>query len=155
MLYFPSRSVLAVKGDELEAQQALTYSFAQTNRFSELLEYLTKPNQLPKDTVVFQKAYSLYRLQRHNEALKLIASVTNPSTSLRHLEAQCVRVTYPSLSLHSSGYSTIFDTEAKTDTNEALIFWMLYSISDWRTRSACNCTRVCLHRQLRHLRKCW
>jgi signal recognition particle subunit SRP72 len=94
--------VLQVKADELEAQQAQCFALAQLEQYSQLLEVLPTASQIPKDQIVFQKAYCLYRLQRHSEALKLIAGVPQPSQALRHLEAQAVR---PSLSLNRLLYN--------------------------------------------------
>jgi signal recognition particle subunit SRP72 len=75
----------------LEALQAQCFALAQSDQYSALLDLLGSATLLPRDQVIFQKAYCLYRLSRHNEALKLIASVQNPSTNLKHLEAQAVR----------------------------------------------------------------
>ena len=80
-----------MKSDETEAFQAQCYALAQSDQFGALLDLVGSTTLLPKDRAIFQKAYCLYRLQRHQEALKLIASVANPSVELKHLEAQAVR----------------------------------------------------------------
>lgn len=79
-----------MKADEVEALQAQCYALAQSDQFAPLLDLVSSTTLLPKDQVVFQKAYCMYRLSRHQEALKLIASVQNPSVHLKHLEAQAV-----------------------------------------------------------------
>lgn len=90
--------VLAVKSDEVEALQAQCYALAQSDQFAPLLDLVSSTTLLPKDQVVFQKAYCMYRLSRHQEALKLIASVQNPSVHLKHLEAQAVRTLFIKIS---------------------------------------------------------
>ena len=94
LIYLSFLVVLAVKADELEALQAQCYALAQADQYAPLLELLNATTLLPKDQAIFQKAYCLYRLQRYQEALKLIASATNPSVHLKHLEAQTVRLSH-------------------------------------------------------------
>lgn len=78
--------VLGINSNELLAQQCKLVAFIQVSKFDEALKFLGKCPDL-KD-LVFEKAYCYYRMNKPEEALKVIDSVNPLPQNLKELRAQ-------------------------------------------------------------------
>lgn len=84
--------VLRLVPDDNDAKQTKLFLLLQTERYSDALALLGTANQ----SSVFERAYSSYRLQRLDEAARLldgIKEIREHDRGALHLEAQLVRST--------------------------------------------------------------
>ncbi len=84
--------VLRLAPDDNDAKQTKLFLLLQTERYSDALALLGDANQ----SSVFERAYSSYRLQHLDEAVRLLDGIKErqePSRGALHLEAQLVRST--------------------------------------------------------------
>lgn len=78
------------KKEDKDVFEAHCYSLLQLEKYDELNVLLNNESYLLKEDFVFYKAYTLYNLQRYQEALKVISSLQNPQKRHLHIEAQAV-----------------------------------------------------------------
>jgi hypothetical protein len=82
--------VLAQKADEKEAFQSKIFALLQSDKFDEVLKQVNNNKDFGKG-MVFERAYSYYRLKQFQKALDEINTQTTLSQQLLHLRSQIVR----------------------------------------------------------------
>lgn len=86
-------SVLSLDSSDKDALQAKIYLLLQTERYAEALSLLDTRGSLD----IYERAYTLYRLQRENEARDVLEKVKEKGEDDRgtvHLEAQLVMYSF-------------------------------------------------------------
>ncbi|XP_041368562.1 signal recognition particle subunit SRP72-like [Gigantopelta aegis] len=82
-----SNKILHHHRDEILALHCKIVSLTFLNRFDEVLSLLNREKEFAK-SLKFEKAYSEYRLNKTNEALKTLRSIDNPDQRSKELLAQ-------------------------------------------------------------------
>ena len=82
--------------DEKEAHKCKAYALIHLGKYEAVLEMTSRLPKLAND-FVFERAYSLYRLKKYNEALDVIRASGQSTPQLLHLQGQIVRLKLSSL----------------------------------------------------------